>query len=405
VKILHVIASMNPVSGGPCEVIRNSMPVLDKLEVYKEVVCLDDPGELFLKKDSFPIHALGPGKTAWCYNSSLLSWLLENLERFDFVIVNGLWLYHAFAVRKALKTLKSLNKKNKVKKNLPKVYIMPHGMLDPYFQKASHRRLKAIRNWFYWKLFEKKVINEADGLLFTCETELQLAREPFHPYKPKKEFNVGLGVWNPPAFEAKMKAAFAAKCPTAARKPYLLFLSRIHDKKGVDLLVEAYMEIIQEIQQSKVDFDPPMLVIAGPGVETPFGQNLQQMVSKTKETSHLINFPGMLTGDAKWGAFYGCDAFILPSHQENFGIAVAEALSCSKPVLISREVNIWQVISEFEGGIIDEDTLEGTKNLIVRWLRLDSNKKQLMGQNALKAFQEHFAIEPATKKLLSALTE
>ena len=68
------------------------------------------------------------------------------------------------------------------------------------------------------------------------------------------------------------------------------------------------------------------------------------------------------------GAFRQADAFILPSHQENFGIAVAEAMACKVPVLISNQVNIWREIQLANGGFIDADTVDGTERLLERWL-------------------------------------
>ena len=73
-----------------------------------------------------------------------------------------------------------------------------------------------------------------------------------------------------------------------------------------------------------------------------------------------VHWTGMLEGDLKWGAFHAADAFVLPSHQENFGVAVAEALACGLPVLISDKVNIWPDIAQDEAGIVNPDTAEGT---------------------------------------------
>src|SRR5690606_26372536 len=196
---------------------------------------------------------------------------------------------------------------------------------DPWFQRDKSRRLKAFRNEIYWRLTEKKTVNQADGLLFTCHQELLLARETFKGYKPKQELNVGYGIQAPPTYTEKSMP------PALADKPYWLFLSRIHPKKGVDLLIRAYDELCS--QSSGV----PDLVIAGPA-----DSDYARQMIEIAEDNPKIHFAGMLQGDAKWGALYGCEAFILPSHQENFGIAVVEALACSKPVLISDQVNIWR---------------------------------------------------------------
>ncbi|MEJ7738052.1 MAG: glycosyltransferase [Chitinophagaceae bacterium] len=388
---------MNPSTGGPSQGIRNSIPELEKLGLHNEVVCLDDPSASFLGNDAFTIYALGPSKGPWCYSSKLMPWLLNNLGRFDAVIVHGLWLYHSYAISKAMSLLKRRRLTYKQQSSLPKLFIMPHGMLDPYFQRASKRKLKAVRNWAYWKLIEGKVVNKADGLLFTCEAELRLAREPFRPYQPKQEINVGYGIQIPQSFDPQMRNAFLKLCPTLGSCPYLLFLSRIHHKKGVDLLLSAYAVLLG---QNRI---MPKLVIAGPGLETAYGKKMQQIVFENSHLRNSVLFPGMLTGDAKWGAFYGCEAFVLPSHQENFGIAIVEALACAKPVLISNQVNIWREIEASGGGLVAEDTLKGTQELLDGWCRLPEKEKHKARLRARELYQTHFAIEPAAKQLMVAL--
>ena len=112
----------------------------------------------------------------------------------------------------------------------------------------------------------------------------------------------------------------------------------------------------------------------------------------------------MLKGHAKWGGFYGCEAFILPSHQENFGIAVVEALACSKPVLISNQVNIWTEIETAAGGIIQADTEAGTYHLLNTFLQMPASQRAAMSAKARACFEQYFAVKPATAKLLAAIT-
>lgn len=387
-NVLRIIPSMDPATGGPCQGIRNAIPYLENLQVHNEVVCLDSPTATFLGQDPFLTHALGPSKSPWGYSAKLLPWLLDNLGRFDVVIVHGLWLYHGYA------TLKAFKKYNKRKGDVPKLYIMPHGMLDPWFQKAEGRKLKAIRNWFYWKWIERHVVNEAEGVLFTCEEELKLARKTFRPYHPKQELNVGYGILAPPRYHSSMEQSFKAKCPSLWDTPYLLFLSRIHVKKGVDLLIKAYLELKNQ------GLTLPKLVIAGPGLDTSYGQQMQQLAS----TDEDILFTSMLSGDAKWGALYGCEAFVLPSHQENFGIAVVEALACGKPVLISNQVNIWREIENEGAGIITSDTEIGVQKQIEEWVSLSKDKRQLMEKKTLVAVEKYFSVVEAAKRMKVALT-
>jgi glycosyltransferase involved in cell wall biosynthesis len=398
-KILRVITSMNPSNGGPCQGIRYSIPEMGKLGIFNEVVCLDDPASPYFSADPFPIQALGEGISPWHYSTKLIPWLLNNFHRFDVVIVHGLWLYPSYAVKKAL---------NKFKKHThsgsPKLFIMPHGMLDPYFQRAADRRFKALRNWFYWKLIEGKVVNGADGVLFTCDEEMKLARLPFRPYCPVKEINVGYGIADPPKRCESIFEAFYSLLPDLENQKFLLFISRIHEKKGVEMLIKAYAEIwkIHLNTKYKQTPKPPLLVIAGPGLDSNYGKKIKDSVASLvpKNTVYL---PGMLSGSEKWGAFYSCEAFILPSHQENFGIAVVEALGCGKPVLISDQINIYREIISQEAGIIAKDNLEGTLNLIANWINLSPKEKIDMGYNARKCYLKHFSLSPNAKKLLSAL--
>ncbi|WP_254073605.1 glycosyltransferase [Cellulophaga sp. HaHaR_3_176] len=313
--------------------------------------------------------------------------MLANFQRFDVIIAHGLWLYHTHAVIKAILQYRKTNDTS------PKVYVMPHGMLDPYFQKAKERKLKALRNDVYWKLFENKVINEADGVLFTCEEELLLARTTFPNYKPKREINVGYGIQAPPAYENQMKLAFINKVPEWNKEPFYLFLSRVHQKKGIDLLIKGYLKLEKEFKTI------PQLIIAGPGLEHAYGKEMQMLAS----ASSNILFPGMLSGDAKWGAFYESQAFILPSHQENFGIAVVEALACNKPVLISDKVNIWREIKTENAGLIAKDNEEETYQLLQKWQNLSVLEQEMMSKNAYKAYQKFFTIKQSVNQFLKSI--
>jgi glycosyltransferase involved in cell wall biosynthesis len=397
-NLLHVISSMDPAFGGLSQAVRNLVGPLKKLGVDSEVVSLDDPSNAFIKEDAFRIHAIGPWKGPWSYSANLSPWLKDNLDKFDAVIIHGLWLYHGYSTAKSIREFRSIKTDTRHRAR-PRLFVMPHGMLDPYFQRAEERKLKAFRNWIYWKVIESKVVNGSDGLLFTCEEERELARQPFRPYKPKREINVGLGIQAPPLHVQGMDVSFQTKCPEVMGRTYILFLGRIHEKKGVDVLIKSF-RTIRSISASSQNV---VLVIAGPGMDSSYGQSMKKLVEEDETLRATVFFPGMLRGDAKWGAFYGCTAFILPSHQENFGISVVEALACEKPVLISNQVNIWREIEDGRGGIVASDTLEGTTALLSKWVALSQEQQKQMGQNAKSVFEKKFAIDLVAKKFSEAI--
>lgn len=408
IKTLHVISSMAPTSGGPCQGLRNSIPEFMALGSVNEVVCLDERDASFLRQDPFPIYALGKSRGPWYYSPHLLPWLSEHIHKYQALIVHGLWLYPGFAVRKAVNKLRALNQPS------PQVHVMPHGMLDPYFQKDSSRRFKAIRNIFYWHAIEKHLIRDAAAVFFTCEEELLLARQNFSDYRPQREINVGYGVAQPPAFDPRMKVAFQDKCSGLNGEPYLLFISRIHPKKGIDLLLGAYARMAKE-HGTHGGGNLPHLVIAGP-LDSDYGQKMEKLakslglhvVSETNAGANqsarpTVYFPGMLQGDAKWGAFYGCEAFVLPSHQENFGIAVVESLACGIPVLISKKVNIWREIVDCEAGLATNDELESTYKMLCDFRALNSEQRQMMSRKAHECVELHFHVRSAALRLVQAL--
>jgi len=376
--------------GGPIQGIRNYHNTLVNLGWSRDIVTFEDSNDIsnWDFPESLIIHSLGKAKTPIAYNNKLSSFLKTNLINYDVVIIHGLWLYHSYCTMNVFKWLK----KNYPDLILPKLYCFPHGMLDPWFQNEKTRKFKSIRNSIYWHLIEKNVVNYVDGVLFTCEEERLLAKTTFSGYSPKKDVTVGYGIIQPPKHNSKMVDDFVDLCPIIKGERYILFLSRIHFKKGVDLLIESYIQL--SIENSHL----PHLVIAGPNDSS----YAREMILLAK-SNPKIHFPGMLRGNEKWGALYECDAFILPSHQENFGIAVAEALACRKPVLISNKVNIYREIEQGCAGFINDDTLEGTILIMNLWFNLSEEKKLKMGNDAYSVYKKHFTSESATLNLLKAL--
>ena len=387
-KLLHVIGSMNPHTGGPCQTIRNFAPWFIEQGNTLDVVCLDDPNSDYLAGETFPIHAVGRGRGPWNYNPALLPWLHQHLPAYEVAILNGLWQFQGYALWKAAMRLKA-----------PPFYIFPHGMLDPWFQKMSVRPFKSLRNWIFWKLIQHRIVHQAAGLLFTCEEERRLARHSFRPYAPQQESVVGLGLPEAPEYNARMKLAFDEKCPEAKGKNHLLFIGRIHPKKGIDLLIKGYAALCRSAGRTPV----PHLVVAGPDSETAYGRKMRKLASEICPPG-AVSWPGMLTVDAKWGALYNCEASVLPSNQENFGIAVVETLCCGRPVLISDQVNIWREIKESGAALVQSNSVAGTTQLFLDWSTLAPADKSNMAAQAKPCFQRYFSIESATRNLLSAIT-
>ena len=381
-KILHVISSTDPKIGGPIEGMKQLYSQYSELGVTAEVLCSDAPDMPWHSGHGLPkVHALGPALNGYGYNSNLLSWLRKNVAHYDAVIVNGIWQYHSLAVRKAL-----------ANSNVP-YFVFTHGMLDPWFKKTYP--LKHLKKWLYWPWAEYRVLRDANAVIFTCEEEKILARESFWLYRAT-EAVTSYGTSSPPSNTKELADRFLAGYPELQEKRIILFLSRIHEKKGCDLLLKAFSQVAA--QDNRLH-----LVMAGPD-QTGWASILNEQ-AVTLGIANRISWPGMLQGDDKWGAFNAAEVFCLPSHQENFGIVVAEALACGKPVLISNKVNIWREIESDKAGFVDDDTVEGTTRNINRWLALNPTSYADMSEKAKQCFAQRFHIRRAAERMIEIIKE
>src|SRR5205823_7688712 len=204
---------------------------------------------------------------------------------------------------------------------------------------------------------------------------------------------VSYGTAAPDVDLAQAREDFFGAFPKLRDKQLLLFLGRLHEKKGCDLIIESLATIP----------DPMIrLVIAGPCADENYLARLHALAAHTADRTM---FAGMLRGNLKWGAFAAAEAFVMPSHQENFGIAVAGALACGTPVLISNKVNIWREIVNDGAGFADEDDRAGVTRLIERWMGASAAEREAMRSNARRCFERRFQIDGAIDSLLRVLAE
>jgi len=378
-KILHILPSIDPKGGGPMEGVRQMGTWLKEQGHSVDVATLDDSAAPFIGEFPLPVYALGPSKTSYRYNAKLTAWLMENAKNYDSVIINGLWQYHGLGAWRALRHLDT------------PYFVFTHGMLDPWFREAYP--LKNFKKWIYWKLAEYKVLRDASSVIFTCEEERILARDSFRPYSVN-EAVTSYGTRTPPQDIDRLRKIFYEQFSHLKDKKVFLFLSRIHQKKGLDLLISAFSKV--------AECNPDLhLMIAGPDQEN-LMEKLKSQADQLGITDQ-ITWPGMLQGDMKWAAFHSCEAFVLTSHQENFGIAVAEALGCGKPVLISNKINIWREIEQDFAGIVGNDDADGAFYVLNSYMQLSAEEKAKMAINAYSCFNKRYTVEAMVCSLLRIL--
>ena len=266
--------------------------------------------------------------------------------------------------------------------------VYPHGMLDPWFKKSYP--FKHLKKQLYWWARQGAILRYAQAVCYTTEEERRLAQGTFFPYRCK-EVVTGLGVTDPPLRADEQKNAFLRQFPNLRNRRILLYLGRFHPKKGVDDLINSW--------QNQCRNDTDTLVLAGP---TEKNNSWFNHLHKLSGMDSSIHWTGMLEGELKWGALRTADSMILPSHQENYGMVVAEACSVGLPVYLTDKVNLWSEVIEAEAGRVESDTPEGIEKLVNLWLKSDHSTLSIGAQ---KCFAERLHIKQTAKRLIEIISK
>lgn len=384
-RILHAIITVNPAYGGPIEGILQMARRHKRNGDSVEIASLDDPGDRWVVDCELPCHALGPAVGKYRYTPRLVPWLRNNASRFNVVIVNGIWNYTSLGVWRALRG-----------STVP-YFVFTHGMLDPYFRKQYP--MKHLKKCLYWPWAEYNVLRNARAVFFTCEEERRLARESFWPYRCN-ETVINYGTAGVHGDAQRQREAFLSRFPHLRGKRSLLFLGRVHEKKGIDLTLRGLAQCIQDAPPEQTA--DVHLIIAGPN-DHDYAARIMAL-AENLGLADRITWTGMLGGDLKWGAFHASDAFVLNSHQENFGIAVVEALSAGLPPLITDKVNIWREIAKARAGFVEQDNVGGTVRLLCRWLATRQDEWNAMRARAKACFDSQFHVDQTTQCLLNTFS-
>jgi glycosyltransferase involved in cell wall biosynthesis len=376
-RILHLIDSLDPQRGGPVEGLRLIGAELRAMGHTAEVASTDRPDADYLSDFPLPVHALGQAEGTFRYSPLFSRWVHSHAGSFDAAVIHGLWTHAATSGRSGL-----------LRSGVPYV-VYAHGMMDRWFRQTAP--LKHWKKQVFWWLRQGSVLKDAAAVLFTSDDECRSSRSVFIGARYRERV-VAYGSSRPPEADLGSQHAFTRSMPSLDAHPYFLFLGRLHPKKGCDLLVDAFAQFAGTNAKWH-------LVMAGPDQVS----DASRLRARAGEVGHRIHWPGMLTGPAKWAALRGAGALVLPSHQENFGIVVAEAMACGVPVLISDKVNIWRDVEAAGAGLVAPDTLTGTLGLLRRFARMSEGERRSMGKSAERTWEDRFTVRRAATDLENTL--
>jgi glycosyltransferase involved in cell wall biosynthesis len=379
-SILHVIPYMHPSAGGPPVVVENFITEANRLGHCSQIIstpsyCNGDQSNLQKRlKQLAPATFLNVLETFPVLSRSGAAKINAHVRQADIVHVHTLWNPLNVSARYAC-----------LRHKRPYV-LMPHGMLDPY-----SLSVKALKKSIYLQLFERHNIACAQRIIYTTLEEKRLAastglRLPAGQLVP-------LGASASSASRDDLRAQFLTKFPQVGGKRTLLFLGRIHPKKGLDRILNC----LQSVKQSVPNV---LLVVAGDG-ETHYTRHLRQLVSALGVHDYVL-FTGRLEGELKWASFAGAELFLLPSRQENFAITVAEAMQMAVPVIISDKVNTWPYVKEARAGLVlDERDIDSLLPHAIEELLKDDTTRLEMGVRGSQYARERLTWHASTQKLLA----
>jgi len=238
--------------------------------------------------------------------------------------------------------------------------ISVHGMLDDWAMTKS-----SMKKRLFLLLGCRKMFHSASAVHCTAEAEAQQVKR----WIPKSNINVVPLVFDPSQYLNPPPTSDPDKhWPTREiPRPIVLFLSRIHPKKGVDRLIHAASKVCALHQ---VRF-----IIAGSGDST-YERSLHSLVEKLDVQDH-VEFVGFVNGDRKTSLLRASDIFVLPTSQENFGLVFPEAMACGIPIITTKGVDIWPELEESGGAFIINEDAESTANAIIQLLDDDALRTKM----------------------------
>ncbi len=371
-KVLHVIPSVSDRSGGPAQAI---IPMCRALqEQGTEVVIATTDHGIDVSSFEFQVSSLTPTDRAnadnillnnesltrnskletrnyrgvptcffpvqwgdsFKYSRTLAVWLDANVKNFDVVHIHAVFNHACIAAAAACR-----------RHHVPYI-VRPLGTLDPWSMKQ-----KPLRKVLYWQLAGKRMLQGAAAVHYTASAEMSAAEDSLGITRGQV---IPLGVVAQLPANGNGAKLLADKLPNLRGRPYVLVLSRLHPKKGLDVFIDAFVSLV-----AKEEFKDWRLVLAGEGPQE-YVRALREKVAAAR-ADNAIFFAGWLEGDEKAAFLRHASLLALPSYQENFGLCAMEALAAGVPVLVSPHVNLAAEIDAAGAGwitTVETSTIENT---------------------------------------------
>jgi glycosyltransferase involved in cell wall biosynthesis len=262
----------------------------------------------------------------------------------------------------------------------------PEGTFDTW-----PLRQKRLKKFVFWHFFDHGYFSNASAIVALTKSEAESIRQM--GLRNRLEI-IPNGIEVSDYAEGESRDALERRFPKLIGRLWVLFIGRIHPKKGLAQLVLAFAQVIQHYHEA-------LLVIAGPD-EREHRREIEVLVQQHGLSNHVL-FTGPVLGKEKVGFLQNADIFVLPSHSEGFPMAVLEALACGVPVVLTKGCHVPEVAEAGAGIEVDIDPCQIA--IAISSLLSDDTARRQMGRNGRKLVCERFTWERVARETAALCEE
>lgn len=374
-KILHVVISLAPEWGGPVKVVHELTESL--VEKGLEVTLfapVQKGGEVNIARPkgvNLQLFEEGFFSCCWSgYSPKLARAVAQEVNKFDLVHIHELWSYsHLVASRVAIK--------------VGKPYVVTvHGELEPWAI-----NYKTLKKKIYSLLVQRRILQKAAALHAITDEEIRHIRA----YGVDNKILMIPNGINPQEFQAlPAHRELEQLYPQLAGQQVVLFLGRLHPKKGLDILARAFGKVAR-------GRDDLCLLVVGPDSESYQAEVVKILMAE--DVLDKVIFTGMLTGREKLTALARADICVIPSYSEVRSIVALEAMACGLPVIITRQCHFPEVVEAGAGLVIEPEV--GQLAVALEKMLSNPQLRQEMGSNGRRLVNEKFTLEKVTEQMIA----
>ncbi len=336
-KVLHIIPSVPKIRGGPSQVVLEMVKALRINAIDAEIATTNDNGDELLDVplqkciyyEEVPVWFFSRFSPSYrrlreyAFSWDLTIWLWHNLSNYDIVHVHAIFTY-ASTMAMVIARLK----------NIPYV-VTTHGLLCNWSLRQSKHKKQ-----LYLKMIEQSNLVHSKGIHFTSDLE---QREFPQSAFTIPSFVLPIGVSEIPTLIPDSYVRMRQQLKIPLDEPIILFMSRLHPKKGLNYLIGA----LGKLTHHRFTF-----VIAGSGTKE-YEKEIESLVIANNIKGHTV-FAGFVEGEIKNMLLQGSDLFALTSYSESFALVALEAMSNGLPVLVTPDVALASIVEKYQFGYVSE---------------------------------------------------